>query len=118
MWSILIALSACVTAPPTFEEYAQAWAEAQCADIEECSETICSESSGGGSCVNGVFDVDACVAEAVDGMLSAYNYACAADPTHYDQTTATDCLARYAQPGCMVDSEGDATCDPEAICRP
>ena len=102
MWSILFALSACVTAPPTFEEYAQAWAEAQCADIDECS--------------GGLDDIDACVASNVDSVTGAYGYVCEDDPDLYDRAAAAACLARYAQPGCMADSDGDAVCDPAYIC--
>lgn len=99
---MLLLLLACNTAPPTFEAYAEAWAEAQCADIAECS--------------NPEVDVEECVDTNADEVMDYYGAACAENPDLYSREAAADCLARYAQPGCMVDSTGDALCDPAYIC--
>lgn len=99
---MLFLLLACNTAPPTFEDYAEAWAEAQCADIAECDSLD--------------VDPDECVAARIAEVLDYYGAACEENPDLYDRKAAADCLARYAEPGCVNDAQGDASCDPAYIC--
>jgi hypothetical protein len=95
VWSILFALSACVTAPPTFEEFAGELAAAQCAHAEACTDG----------------DTTDCEAKALATWLEW-----GAEDCDYDRSAATFCLQWYASEECPTSSPDDPGCDQEAVC--
>ena len=94
MWSILFALAACVTAPPTIEEFAVELAAAQCASAAACTEG----------------DTTDCEAEALE-LIEEWGAGC-----DYDRSAATFCLQWYASDECPTSSPDDPGCDPYAAC--